>query len=306
MPEPAIILHHYAASPFSEKARLALGLKGLAWGSVEIPALPPRPRLDPLTGGYRRVPVLQIGADIHCDTHAILPALERLAPEPTLHPGPDAALARALAFHVERAVWIAAIGVRVHFAEDPPEDFLRDRREDYLYVDMSRAAMAPHFLAHTQALRAEVAWLAAALADGRAFLAGAQAGALDLACYHTLSLPRSADPEAVDRLLGLEPLLPWYGRVAAIGHGRPSPMSPEAALAAARAAEPAPLAQTSDVPGLPPGAAVTVTPDDFAKVAVAGTLVAAGPETVVIRRADPRVGALHLHFPRAGFIVAGA
>ena len=30
-----IILHHYETSPYSEKVRLGLGLKGLAWGSVE-------------------------------------------------------------------------------------------------------------------------------------------------------------------------------------------------------------------------------------------------------------------------------
>ena len=59
-----IILHHYEFSTFSEKVRLALGLKGLAYRSVDIPGLPPRPLLEPLTGGYRRAPVLQIGADI--------------------------------------------------------------------------------------------------------------------------------------------------------------------------------------------------------------------------------------------------
>lgn len=55
-----IILHHYDLSPFSEKIRLALGLKGLAWRSVKVEMVPPRPALDALTGGYRRVPVLQV------------------------------------------------------------------------------------------------------------------------------------------------------------------------------------------------------------------------------------------------------
>ena len=34
-----IILHHYEISPYSEKVRLGLGLKGLAWASVEIPVI---------------------------------------------------------------------------------------------------------------------------------------------------------------------------------------------------------------------------------------------------------------------------
>ncbi len=58
-----IILHHYGLSPFAEKVRTALGLKGLAWRSVDVAPLPPRPLLNALTGGYRRIPVLQVGAD---------------------------------------------------------------------------------------------------------------------------------------------------------------------------------------------------------------------------------------------------
>ena len=60
----SLILHHYDTSPFSEKIRLALRLKNLAWTSVTIPNIMPKPDLLALTGGYRRTPVLQIGADI--------------------------------------------------------------------------------------------------------------------------------------------------------------------------------------------------------------------------------------------------
>ena len=73
-----IILHHYETSPYSEKVRLGLGLKGLAWASVEIPIIMPKPDLTALTGGYRKTPVLQIGADIYCDSQLIMRAF-RLA-----------------------------------------------------------------------------------------------------------------------------------------------------------------------------------------------------------------------------------
>ena len=82
-----LILHHYAISVFSERVRLALGLKRLSWRSVSIPHMMPKPDLMPLTGGYRRTPVLQIGADIYCDTLLILRKIEALYPEPTLYPG---------------------------------------------------------------------------------------------------------------------------------------------------------------------------------------------------------------------------
>ena len=76
----SLILHHYDFSNFAEKARLMLGFKGLAWRSVEQPPILPKPNLAPLTGGYRRIPVLQAGADLWCDTRLIARELERRVP----------------------------------------------------------------------------------------------------------------------------------------------------------------------------------------------------------------------------------
>ncbi|MDC0375029.1 glutathione S-transferase N-terminal domain-containing protein, partial [Pseudomonadales bacterium] len=58
---PDFILHQYAGSPFSEKVRLLMGYLDLPSQQVEIPVIMPRPQLMPLTGGYRRTPVLQRG-----------------------------------------------------------------------------------------------------------------------------------------------------------------------------------------------------------------------------------------------------
>ena len=66
-----LILHHFLTSPFSEKVRLILGYKRLAWKSVLVPGYSPKPDVVALTGGYRRTPLLQIGADIYCDTALI-------------------------------------------------------------------------------------------------------------------------------------------------------------------------------------------------------------------------------------------
>ena len=57
-----IILHHFDQSLFSEKIRVIFGFKRLTWTSVRISRIMPRPNLMPLTGGYRRTPVMQIGA----------------------------------------------------------------------------------------------------------------------------------------------------------------------------------------------------------------------------------------------------
>ena len=304
-----IILHHYPFSPFSEKVRITLGLKRLAYRSVDIAPLPPRPLLAPLTGGYRRVPVLQIGADIFCDTNLIVPALERLAPQPTLVPPGSEGVAQGLAFAWERQMWVPTIGVLVHYIGDQiPPEFIKDRKEGYLGFDMSKAAMAPQFDQHAQFVRAQYAWLKAALA-ARPFLFGAAPSVADLACWQTTLLLRKNCPPEVDALLGLAPLAAWYERIAAFGHGEPSPMTSEEAFEVARASTPAPvthLKPNGDPGGLPAGAKVTVTPDDNARVPVSGTLVAASADELVIHRRDEQAGDLHIHFPRLGFEVLPA
>lgn len=307
-----IILHHYPFSTFSEKVRAALGLKGLAWRSVEIAGLPPRPLLTPLTGGYRRAPVMQVGADIYCDTNVILPALERLHPARPLYPAGSEGVAQGLGFAWERQMWIPSIGVLVHYiGEHIPPDFLKDRKEGYLMVDISKEAMAPQFDQHVQFVRAQVGWLQQALA-ARPFLFGDAPSAADLACWQTLFLLRKNCPPEVDALLGLapnSPVLPWFDRIAAFGHGTPTAMTAEQAFDAARVATPAPVTHLSpdgDPGGLKAGCPVTVTPDDNARVPVKGTLVAASAAEIVIHRRDPQAGDLHLHFPRLGFDVVAA
>ena len=150
-----IILHHYDLSPFSEKIRLALGYKGLPWKSVKVEAVPPRPLMDVLTGGYRRVPVLQIGADVYCDTEVIFRAIERTGTGPTLYPTGEG-LSKALSFWWDRATWKPAIGVLVdhigeHLPEGPP-GLLGGLQVDHLVEGL----LADQVLAHqeiAQALR---------------------------------------------------------------------------------------------------------------------------------------------------------
>ena len=72
-----LILHHYPLSPFSEKVRVIFGLKSAVWQGCEQPAVMPKDELLVLTGGYRRIPVLQIGSDLYFDTTRIIDEIER-------------------------------------------------------------------------------------------------------------------------------------------------------------------------------------------------------------------------------------
>ena len=104
-----LIFHHYAMSPFAEKVRLVFGYKNLAWKSVIIPMIMPKPDVIALTGGYRKTPILQIGADVYCDTALICRVLDRLHPEPPLYPAAAEGAANILAQWADSALFWSAI-----------------------------------------------------------------------------------------------------------------------------------------------------------------------------------------------------
>ena len=166
-----IILHHYPLSPYAEKVRTALGIKNAAWRGVIIPVIMPKPDLMPLTGGYRKTPVMQIGADVYCDTQLILRALERRIPEPTLYPGGSGGLADGIAWWAERSLFNVAVGVA--FAKTGgqlPPGFAEDRAKfSGREVNLERIRAAePRLLAD---YRAQLQWLEETLAK-RPFLLG--------------------------------------------------------------------------------------------------------------------------------------
>jgi glutathione S-transferase len=304
--DDGIILHHYDASPFSEKVRLMLGLKGLAWRSVRTPNMMPKPDLVPLTGGYRRAPVMQVGADIFCDSQVILAEIERRSPEPPAVIGPAFAInlwADRLFFQPSVAVIFGQIGDTV------PRAFIEDR-EKLSGAAFNLAAMKAAAVPMRGQWRAHAAWIEQALASqDNPFLAGDRASLADISAYMNIWFLVGALPDLGATLLsGLDRVNAWRGRVAAIGHGQRDEFTGAEALDVARGSEPgpAPTHDGSDPLGLDPGAAVVVMADDYGREPIPGKLVAANRERVTIARDEPSLGRLNLHFPRAGFVVAPA
>ena len=299
-----IILHHYDTSPYAEKVRTGLGLKGLAWASVELPQIMPKPNLTALTGGYRKTPVLQIGADIYCDSQLIMRELERRHPTPSFYPAGRGA-ADALAWWAEKTMFLPAVSVA--FAKRPevlPKGFLEDRAK-FSGRNIDPVVMLAAVPNQLDQLRAHFDWLDQTLADGRSFLQGRAVGLSDLAAYHPVWYLRQNFGSAAAPLDGFPRLLSWAERVAAIGHGRRSPMTSEQALDVARTATSIAKASTDakDPIGRKPGQVVSVTPDDTGRDPVIGELVTSGIDEIVIRRRDPAIGEVCVHFPRAGFVV---
>lgn len=299
------ILHHFDLSPYAEKARLMLGLKGLAWRSVQIPMVMPKPDLTALTGGYRKTPVLQIGADVYCDTNCIARELERRYPEPTLFPDGGAGLARALGVWADRFFEPGA-GLAMCVNTDLPEELLEDRREFFTHMDFGAfAGRVPHMFAQVSA---NAALLEEQLEDGRDFLLGSRPGLADITAYYVLWMARGFVAEMANVLWRYERMARWENRMREIGHGRRSDITAADAHAIARAASPLPGrgVDEHDPTGLAAGQPVTVTPDDYGKVPVRGELVTLDAHEVAVRRKDDRLGDLVVHFPRIGYVVAAA
>jgi len=307
MTEP--VLHHYPISPFAEKVRALLGYKGLAWKSVQIPLFMPKPDVVALTGGYRKTPILQVGADIYCDTALIAEVLEARQPSPSLFPAAVAGQARMLAQWADTDLFWTALpyamqpaGATALFAGAPPDMlklFVADRKAMSEGMPQVRGADAG------AALTQYLGWLSQMLADGRPWLLGDAPCIADLSVYHPLWFVTRTGPLA-DILAPHEALRAWMGRVAAIGHGeRAGKLDGAEAIALARASRPQPM-QVEPGLGFEAGQPVTVTPYDYARDAVAGTLVGLSCRTVTVAREDERAGRVQVHFPRIRYTLKQA
>ncbi|MGN1289603.1 MAG: glutathione S-transferase family protein [Bradyrhizobium sp.] len=304
---PEVILHHYQLSPYSEKTRLALGLKGQSWRSVEIPVWTPRPKLTPMTGGYRRTPILQIGAEFYCDTLLILRVIEKLGGPGALYPKGQEGLAKAFGWWIEKGSFMNAVCLTIGNMGGKIPQELVDERRPLFRVDLDPQVLLPRRAIYLQRLNAHLAWLAEVLADGRKFVLGSDPSAADLSAYHPIWFARqNGGPEIAELIAFATVLDPWYARVAALGHGKHTDMTPDEAIEIARAHQPCePDGWSSDAQnvGIRRGDWVSVTPDDYGNP-VHGNVLAWTPDEIVIRHEDPSVGNVNLHFPRVGFDVA--
>lgn len=302
-----LILHHYPVSPFAEKVRRILAFKKLAWTSVRAPAVMPKPDLLALTGGYRKLPVLQLGNHVFCDTALIARVIEARAPAPPLYQPPMAA---ALAAWADDQLFNAALPYVLKptrlddmlrgFTQDELTRFAEDRRE--MGKDSTRPATPgkqrrAHFAIFLR-------WLESTL-SGSKFILGDTLSIADFAVYHTLWCLAHSSPEA---LAGHPRVTAFVAEIEALPDPQISSLSPEQALALCQRspADWRPPGPFSDLTGLSAGQAVTARAADVGRDPVAGTLVWAAEDEVVLRREDPRAGVVYVHFPRLGYDIGPA
>ena len=301
-----LILHHFDISPFAEKARLIMGLKGLDWHSVQIPVVMPKPDLTALTGGYRKTPVLQRGAEIYCDTRRIAVELESRFPSPSLFPAADTGLAKALGYWSDSGFFEPGAGLSMGVNEAIPEPVLKDRKAFFNFMDFDAlAGEIPHLysqlLAHTELVEEQ-------LGDGREYLSGGAPGLVDIHAYFVVWMARNNAPPVNEYFAPYVRMAAWERRMAAIGHGKRSEMEAEQALRIARdtAAAAGTGVEQGDPLDFQAGDEVIVEPDDYGKVPVKGGLITLNRREIGIRRVDDRAGEVNVHFPRAGYRVKPA
>ena len=302
--EHPIILHHFPQSPFSEKIRLIFGLKNIAWTSVEITRIMPRPDLMPLTGGYRRTPVMQIGADIYCDTQCIMRELERRFPWPTLFPEACRGLASATAMWTDKAFFQSTVNlVFGSLADKVPQEFIADR-EKLRGAKFDIAAMTAAIPQMRDQFRANADWINTQLKDGKPFLLG-EFSLADVNAYMSIWYTRQSLPEIDDILKHLPLISAWEKRIQAFGHGARSEISTAEALEIGTKSTPQAKASSdpNDPNGRKPGDVVSIHSDDAWKTDIRGEIVSLSAQHISIRRRDERAGEIVVHFPRAGFTI---
>ena len=302
-----IVFHAYPQSPVAEKVRVGFGIKSLDWQSVEIPRIPPKPFLTQLTGGYRRTPVMQVGADIYCDSQCIFRELERRFPSPTFFPDDNEGLMWVLSRMTDGALFDLGVKIVLGSAGDQlPKEFAEDRGRLYMGPDWAEGLKKansdlPHLVAQ---MRAPMAWLERQLSDGRAFLLGDDPAAIDAQFFHLVWFLRGRWAQGPAFFSEFPHLEKWEKAVVAIGHGGSSPLTPEEAIEVAASADPEPGRgiEANDPQGLSLGQKVVISPDvDGGEQPVEGSIRSASAEQVSVTRHDNQAGELAVHFPRAGY-----
>jgi glutathione S-transferase len=299
-----LILHHYPMSPFAEKIRLILGFKGLHWSSVHIPNVMPKPDVTALTGGYRKTPVMQIGADIYCDTALIADVIEALSPQPTLYPTGIAGASRILAQWADSILFWTVIpftmqpaGLAHMFEGVPPETvkaFGDDRNVFRANLPRTRPADATAaFVLYLERLEETL--------GKQKFFFGSAPSIADFSIYHNLWFLDRGGPVA--KILQSYPALQaWRASMSAFGHGTHEKLDSGAAVAIARGATAeASCGIGAESHGIAIGEKVVVAATDTGTDPIEGSLYGATKDRFSIARDDPRAGNVVVHFPRLGF-----
>lgn len=302
-----LIVHLYDHEPaFSRQTKAMLGFKGARWFACNHPTILPKPELAALTGGYRQIPVAQVGADIYCGSELVLDLLETRIPTPSLTALSGPGLGRGLAYWAaDTLFWLTVqivCGSGFEAGLDPDFDADRKQMLPGIYDTEAMRAALPNNL---PILRAHLDLLERQLRDGRPYMLGEHADMADISLWMPLDFLRHCR-NGNERIPDEYPsIAAWMVRVEAIGHGEREPISRAEALAVAASSDPTVTPASTTSLGPQPGDKVRVQWAAYSPVDLVGEIVEAHPRRVAVKRNDLAVGDVMVHLPRnAGQIFA--
>jgi glutathione S-transferase len=297
-----MILYHYATSPYCEKIRAMLGYTGMRWESVTVREMPPRPELYRLAGGYRRVPVAQIGADIFCDSKAIAAEIARISGKAALSLDTCDPEVRAYANSAESEFMLACLGsamgkkmIKKMLRMYSVLDFFRLTWDRVAMVQTSSLDM-PGGKQAKATVREHLGQMEKRLEGG--FLFGDQPTIADFAAYHAVWYIR--DLAELDLIDDYPAVIAWMDRIKAFGHGTTTEISAGRAIDIATQQKPRPL-PTDNQDDEWIGQSVSIAPSDYWREPVNGVLVASSAHSWILERRLNASSTANVHFPKQGF-----
>lgn len=295
-----LIIHQYTSEPaFSVKTRLMLGFKNAEWFAVDHPTILPKPALAALTGGYRQIPVAQVGAEIHCGSELVMNLLESRIPKPSLTRNLGPGIGRGFQYWAEDTLfWLVVLIVcGSDFESTKREDFNEDRRQMLpgVYDPEEMKAALP---GNIQLLRQHLDLIDGQLEDGRVYMFGDEPDISDISLYmplHFLGSCRNGNeniPHEYARIRG------WMERVARLGHGQRRVISRDEAIAVAQSAMPELVRRSTIDEGPQPGDRITVKWAAYSPQDLSGEVIEAHPRQLAVLHEQDEVGQVLVRFPR--------
>ena len=295
-----LILHQYAMSPYSKKVISIFAFKNLAWHAVEQPVIAPKPDLTPLTGGYRKIPVLQIGAHIYCDTKLMIREIEKRHPETALTPTELLGATELIADWADYRLFSHAAGPSIfEIGNLVPKDFLADRaamqRPEVLAAALPVDHVKAQFVLDLQMINRQL--------EGTPFMLGERFTLADAATFHVLNFACNA-PSLAEEVNKHTAIANWLQAIRDMGEGQRSDMEPAEALNIARDATPdyTPPADAIADEALPVGQVIAIKPNDYGQEETVGEIAWATAEALAVKRSDEKVGDVLVHYPRLGYL----
>ncbi|PIE41653.1 MAG: glutathione S-transferase [Gammaproteobacteria bacterium] len=302
-----IILHHYALSPFAEKIRAMFGYLNLEWQSALTSEMPPRPLLEPLTGGYRRIPVAQIGADIYCDTQTISSQLAKISGKSQLCTKQCDMQVNEFVALVEGDFFFASIlyasGIKLNKKIMAQMSFfnLAKLLLDRLKMVRNAATKTAGIKESKQIVNNTLSRIEDQLEQS--FLFGPSPNIADFSAYHPVWFIKDLGEKSI--MEHFPKTNAWAERIREFGEGTRKEISGEEALSIARAHQPTPIENMQKTHDLI-GQLVQIAPCDYGLRPSSGVLEACTEHQYIISREPKETGLIHIHFPREGYQVKQA